>query len=172
MTVPFAAVAPSSALVRLVLPEVRVTKLANYNQAKQANYHARHALHLFWETLTRGQLDQTFVIDRARILVRFWKPDAHRADVGNYHPTAKAIVDGLVRKRDRHGRMQDGYLPDDDDKRVVGPDLRRGLDPSLKVGRLHYVRVTVDILPIGPEVEAWWLPAGCEDHRLAKLRSR
>lgn len=142
--------------VHLSLPIVRVPKLLNYNEAKQHNYHARHAGHKFWEMLTRGQLDETFLMDRARIVVRFWKPDNHRGDVHNYMPTAKAIVDGLVRKPDNRGVMQDGYLTDDNDRVVVGPDLRRGWDPTLKQGRLHFVRVTVDVVEIGPEVECWW----------------
>lgn len=148
---------PERAHVQLVLPEVRVTKLLNFNEARYHNYHARHAGQVFWETLCRGQLDSTFVIERAKIVVRYFKPDAHQADVGNYYPTAKAITDGLVRKKDRNGRMQDGYLPDDNDKRIIGPDQRRGLDKTLKVGRLHYVRVTVDIWEIDETEEAWWL---------------
>lgn len=48
------------------------------------------------------------------VLVRF--PTNHRRDVGNYYPTAKAIVDGLV---------DAGVLPDDNDDHLTGPDLRR-----------------------------------------------
>jgi hypothetical protein len=36
--------------------------------------------------------------------------------VGNYYPTAKAILDGLV---------DAGVLPDDNDDHVTGPDMRR-----------------------------------------------
>lgn len=46
--------------------------------------------------------------------VRF--PTNHRRDVGNLYPTAKALVDGMV---------DAGLLADDDDTRVIGPDLRR-----------------------------------------------
>lgn len=47
------------------------------------------------------------------------RPDRtqRRWDAGNYAPTAKAIVDGLV---------DAGVLPDDNVRYVVGPDMRAG----------------------------------------------
>lgn len=43
--------------------------------------------------------------------------DRRRRDPGNWAPTAKAVVDGLV---------DAGVLPDDDHGHMVGPDLRIG----------------------------------------------
>lgn len=53
---------------------------------------------------------------RAHITVGIRFPTNHRRDVGNYYPTAKAILDGLV---------DAGVLPDDSDEHVTGPDMRR-----------------------------------------------
>lgn len=52
----------------------------------------------------------------AHITVAIRFPTNHRRDVGNYYPTAKAIVDGLVDAQ---------LIADDNDDRIVGPDLRR-----------------------------------------------
>lgn len=52
----------------------------------------------------------------AHIIVSIRWPDKRRRDPGNWYPTAKAIVDGLV---------DAGVLIDDDDAHVIGPDMRR-----------------------------------------------
>ena len=54
--------------------------------------------------------------ESARVIVAVRFPTNHRRDVGNYYPTAKAILDGLV---------DAGVLPDDNDQHVTGPDMRR-----------------------------------------------
>jgi Holliday junction resolvase RusA-like endonuclease len=54
--------------------------------------------------------------DRAHITFAIRFPDNRRRDVGNFYGTAKACVDGLV---------DAGLLKDDDDTRVLGPDMRR-----------------------------------------------
>lgn len=61
---------------------------------------------------------------RVHITVTFAWPDRRRRDVGNLAPTVKAIVDGLV---------DGGLLPDDDDKHVLGPDIRRVLGHEFTV---------------------------------------
>lgn len=58
-------------------------------------------------------------MERAHLTAWFSWPDARRRDVGNLAPTIKGLVDGLV---------DAGVLPDDDDKHLLGPDLRR--DPE------------------------------------------
>ncbi|MBT0772320.1 hypothetical protein KIH74_25470 [Kineosporia sp. J2-2] len=76
----------------------------------------------FWRELamytTRAALQAGTVVpmERARIVAQFRFPTGHRRDVGNLAPTVKAIMDGLV---------DAGLLPDDDDKHLTGPDLRR-----------------------------------------------
>ena len=52
-----------------------------------------------------------------QITVTVHKTRAGRYDVANYGATAKAIVDGLV---------DSGLLEDDDNTRVIGPDMRAG----------------------------------------------
>ena len=54
---------------------------------------------------------------RVRIVAKIWKKKAGRWDVGNWYPTAKAILDGLV---------QSGLLKDDSNTWVIGPDMRVG----------------------------------------------
>jgi hypothetical protein len=55
--------------------------------------------------------------ERAHVTVTFRFPNNRRRDVHNLLPlVAKPIVDGIVGA---------GILPDDDDKHLVGPDLRR-----------------------------------------------
>lgn len=56
-------------------------------------------------------------MDRAHIVATLHFGDNRRRDVGNYAPTVKAVVDGIV---------DSGLLWDDNDKHLIGPDLRRG----------------------------------------------
>lgn len=56
-------------------------------------------------------------LDRARIECELLFTDVRRRDPGNWSPTAKACVDGLV---------DAGVFDDDDYTRVVGPDMRIG----------------------------------------------
>ena len=51
-------------------------------------------------------------------------PDRRRRDAGNYAPTLKAVVDGLV---------DYGLLPDDRHELLTGPDLRIG-EPIIRRG--------------------------------------
>jgi len=56
-------------------------------------------------------------LDRAHVLAVYCPPDARRRDPANWHPSVKALVDGLV---------DVGVLPDDDAKHLDGPDIRLG----------------------------------------------
>jgi crossover junction endodeoxyribonuclease RusA len=53
--------------------------------------------------------------NRVRCVVHVTYPDARRRDVHNLMPTVKACVDGVV---------DAGWLTDDSDKYLEGPDLR------------------------------------------------
>lgn len=70
-------------------------------------------------------------LDRLHITIMIHQqhPKKQR-DVGNLQPTAKAIIDGLV---------EHGLLPDDNDKHLTGPDLRRGTDgpPAVTIHMIH-----------------------------------
>jgi len=52
---------------------------------------------------------------RLHLTVHVTWPDRRRRDVANLSPTIKALVDGAI---DAH------VLPDDDDRHLIGPDLR------------------------------------------------
>ena len=54
---------------------------------------------------------------QVRIVVTIHKPRAGRYDATNWAPTGRALIDGLV---------DSGLLEDDDNTRVVGPDMRAG----------------------------------------------
>jgi crossover junction endodeoxyribonuclease RusA len=72
-------------------------------------------------------------LERAHIEVTIQFRDNRRRDIANWHPTAKALVDGFV---------DYGLLPDDDDRHLIGPDMRRGPAVSgLAVAGLVTVRI-------------------------------
>ena len=54
-------------------------------------------------------------LDRVRCVVNITWPDNRRRDAHNLMPTLKACVDGFV---------DAGLLEDDDDRHLIGPDLR------------------------------------------------
>lgn len=56
-------------------------------------------------------------MEHAHIAVYVHRPRNTRSDAGNFYPTAKAAIDGMV---------DAGILPDDNDDYVTGPDMRRG----------------------------------------------
>jgi crossover junction endodeoxyribonuclease RusA len=64
-------------------------------------------------------------LESAYVVVELRFPVLRRRDPGNWSPTAKAIVDGLV---------DAGVFVDDDAGRVVGPDMRLGPRSSVPVG--------------------------------------
>ena len=76
-------------------------------------------------------------LDRAHALVELTFPDpGRRRDAGNWHPTAKALIDGIVDSE---------LLAEDDRKHLDGPDLRI-VDDRCKPGHvevaIHLTAVT------------------------------
>jgi hypothetical protein len=65
-------------------------------------------------------------LERARIVFAYCPPKYRRLDPGNWYPSAKAYVDGLV---------AEGVLPDDDTFHLIGPEARLG-DPYPPCGRM------------------------------------
>ena len=55
--------------------------------------------------------------ERAHVRAIVGYPTARSYDAGNFYPTAKACLDGIVSA---------GCLPDDSNDYVVGPDMREG----------------------------------------------
>ena len=90
------------------------------NANDRLHHHAKAKLTRAWRDQAHDHsayhADHRVRYDRAHITVAIRFPTNHRRDVGNYYPTAKAIVDGLVDAQ---------LLPDDNDTHIIGPDLRR-----------------------------------------------
>lgn len=88
------------------------------NANQRLHHHAKAKLTKAWREASAGLMvcyRQPYY-QRAQVTVGIRFPTNHRRDVGNYYPTAKAILDGLV---------DAGLLPDDNDEHVTGPDMRR-----------------------------------------------
>lgn len=102
------------------------------------------------EVYARGQNLQTVTgwlaraakmprLERVHILGYVLAPDHRRRDPHNWTPTAKAMIDGLVRAR---------LLPDDDWRHVTGPDMRLAL--GAKVTRFKMIVRELDGEVPGP----------------------
>lgn len=97
-------------------------KWINANQ--RLAWQSRHRLTKDWRdwTATLARLNRVPHFDKARIeCVLHFTTDARR-DPANWHPTAKACIDGLV---------DAGVFDDDDFTRVIGPDMRQGAKVKL-----------------------------------------
>lgn len=93
------------------------------------NHGQRNALVNAWRTAGYAAARGGPRMDRAHIVVHLVKnPGGGRWDPGNWYPSAKAVIDGMVSA---------GLLPDDDYRHLVGPDMRHGGtsadDPGLRV---------------------------------------
>lgn len=75
-------------------------------------------------------------MERAHLTVLVTYPNRRRQDADNLRPTIKALVDGIVNDA--------GLLPDDDNKHLIGPDLR----VSDELGQKGHVLLTFDFQPI------------------------
>lgn len=89
------------------------------NANDRLHHHAKAPLTRAWRAAGQAAVLAQFLpyhMQRAHIVCTIRFPDNRRRDVGNYFPTAKALVDGLVDAK---------LLHDDNDKYVLGPDMRR-----------------------------------------------
>jgi Holliday junction resolvase RusA-like endonuclease len=91
------------------------------NANDRLHHHPKARLTWGWRNAARLEIEkwpfrQRVRLRRAHITVAIRFSNNIRRDVGNYYPTAKAIVDGLV---DAH------LIEDDNDLVVIGPDMRR-----------------------------------------------
>jgi Holliday junction resolvase RusA-like endonuclease len=89
------------------------------NANQRLHFHQRNELTQSWRKAAAKAIESQFEpyhYTRAHIVCEIRFPDNRRRDVGNYYPTAKAIVDGLVDSL---------LLPDDNDRHLIGPDMRR-----------------------------------------------
>ena len=101
--------------------EVTGTAMLNLNSKAYRDRHERAVRVKILRSLARfkaASLHRYRADERVRITVTLQHAtSAPKRDVGNWSPTAKAIVDGIV---------DAGILVDDDDEHVEGPDLRPG----------------------------------------------
>lgn len=89
------------------------------NSNQRLGWQARHRATADWRawSCTLARLHRVPHFTKARIeAVLHFHTDARR-DPGNWYPTAKACIDGLV---------DAGVFDDDDFTRVIGPDMRIG----------------------------------------------
>lgn len=110
----------------LVLDDLDAKQLVSGN--RRIHHFTRATVCAYWRDLAAQVATAEYGVadqgqswhQRARIVITVRFPDLRRRDVSNLYPyVAKPIVDGLVDAR---------LIPDDDDKHVIGPDLRR--DPE------------------------------------------
>ena len=78
---------------------------------------------------------QPLLTGRVRCIATVTFPDARVRDPGNWAPTFKPLIDGLV---DR------GVLPDDSWQYMDGPDPRHLIDRTLRKG---WIRITLTFTP-------------------------
>jgi hypothetical protein len=78
-------------------------------------------------------LFEPYHYERAHVVCTIRFPDNTRRDVGNWYPTAKACLDGIVDSQ--------LVIKDDSDRYITGPDMRREYPNGP-------ARVTVTIEPL------------------------
>lgn len=126
--------------VELVLDDIVATRLVSGN--RRIHHMVRAQVCAYWRKLAHDAATSAYGWadvgetwhQRARIVITARFPDLRRRDVSNLYPyVAKPIVDGLIDAR---------VLPDDDDRHVVGPDLRRDLERGP-----HRITIRIEDLP-------------------------
>lgn len=121
---------PSTAPIVLYMPQYADWINANH----RAHWSKRAKLTRAWRNAAHIVAKQHKLpkLDRAHILVEIHKTTNGRYDPANLHPTAKAIVDGLI---------DYGLLPDDDATHLDGPDMRAG-------EKRNMAGLTINITPL------------------------
>jgi hypothetical protein len=91
------------------------------NANDRLHHHKRAVLTRVWRetaaSLVLTHRPRLVPMQRAHITVGIRFANNVRRDIGNWYPTAKACVDGIVGDA--------GLLPGDDDEHLIGPDMRR-----------------------------------------------
>ena len=82
---------------------------------RYTHWAVRHKLTRVWRNAAQVYARQARLpkgMGRVHLTVEVCRPRSNRADVGNFYPTVKAVVDGLT---------DYGCWVDDDDSHLVGP---------------------------------------------------
>lgn len=103
------------------------------NQRLHHMERARRTRHVRTLAAMLGRRHLTIETGPIHVMAFIASPKASRADVGNSYPTVKACVDGAL--------TDAGIIPDDSDKHLIGPDMRR--DAPTKVKGLYRVRLVI-----------------------------
>ena len=103
-------------------PDMRITldQPQRWPSANDRGHWSRNApVIAYWRQMTAAlaRVGGRRSFTRVHVVMTLSWPDRRRRDVANWHPLAKACVDGLV---------DAGVVPDDSHEYVVGPDLRYG----------------------------------------------
>lgn len=107
-------------IIEVPLIPADMTHVVSANQ--RVHWATRYQTQQFWRGFALLLFKNKMRFERARVTVTFRWPDRRRRDVHNYVPlVVKPIIDGLVDAK---------VLPDDDDRHLVGPDLRVEADPG------------------------------------------
>lgn len=84
---------------------------------QRLHYHEKAARVRNWRLRTAILARKVKPVPHAHVICYLHFQDNRRRDAGNWYPTAKACLDGIV---------DAGVLEDDSDNYVIGPDMRRG----------------------------------------------
>lgn len=121
---------------RLVFDVPEPKLLLSINEQNRKGHWRRHAVTTHWRPLVAAKAMRLPRMQRAHIVVEFRHTDNRIRDTGNLYPTAKACVDGLV---------DAGVIPGDDDRYVVGPDLRRTWPNGARQLVIHITEITPEL---------------------------
>ena len=113
-------------MTALILDDIEPTRLKSANQ--RLHHHVRADTARYWRKLGADLVRDNYGhaevgeswYQRARIVVTLRWPTLHHRDSHNYYPyVIKPLVDGMVDAR---------LLPGDDDRFLIGPDVRRDFE--------------------------------------------
>lgn len=136
--------------------------MLNINETKGTHWGGSHRKIEWLKSQARSDFKDSAMgmQDRVRVEARISYPDRIARDVGNYYPTLKAYVDGLV-DVDPVTKLGRGMLPDDSDVFLDGPFLQWSGE-KCRVSNMFLIDITVTplnrrILPadaVGPKLQA------------------
>ena len=104
----------------IATPRDNKNRLAWLNMNQRLHWAVKAERTRQWRTLARFTAAQAKIptgLDRVHIMAYVHRTDNRSYDVHNLLPTMKAVIDGLV---------DYGLVDDDDNSRLIGPDMRHG----------------------------------------------